>query len=116
MRARDHRRPATMRGQIAESSPPSAVAYTHMPPSTTEVPARDLTRRLPRERTTALAIVVTLVVWRSLPFSLFEQIQFDSDQAIFGLMAKHLSEGRAFPLFLYGRSYVLAVEAWLAAP
>jgi hypothetical protein len=87
-----------------------------MPASTTEVPARDRTRRLPRERTIALAIAVILVVWRSLPFALFEQIQFDSDQAIFGLMAKHLSEGRAIPLFLYGSSYVLAVEAWLAAP
>jgi hypothetical protein len=47
---------------------------------------------------------------------LFEQIQFDSDQAIFGLMAKHLSEGRALPLFMYGQPYLLAVDSWLAAP
>ncbi len=41
---------------------------------------------------------------------------FDSDQAIVGLMAKHLSEGRAFPLHYYGQHYLLGVEAWLAAP
>jgi hypothetical protein len=68
------------------------------------------------ERALAVAIAVLLVIVRSLPFALYEQIQFDSDQAVFGLMAKHLSEGRAFPLFMYGSAYLLAVEAWLAAP
>src|SRR6185295_10946690 len=46
----------------------------------------------------------------------FEQFGFDSDQAINGLMAKHLSQGRAFPLFFYGQTYMLAVEAWVAVP
>ena len=69
-----------------------------------------------RERAAVYGVVVLLVLFRSLPFALYEQIQFDSDQAIIGLMAKHLSEGRAFPLFLYGADYLLAVEAWLAAP
>ena len=31
-------------------------------------------------------------------------------------MAKHIAELRAFPVFMYGQSYLLAVEAWLAAP
>ena len=31
-------------------------------------------------------------------------------------MAKHLIEGRAFPLFYYGQHYMLGVEAYLAAP
>ena len=31
-------------------------------------------------------------------------------------MAKHLIEGRAFPVFFYGQSYMLGVEAYLAAP
>ena len=31
-------------------------------------------------------------------------------------MAKHLAELRAFPVFLYGQTYMLGVEAWLAAP
>ena len=43
----------------------------------------------------------------------WEQAQFDSDQAVFGLMAKHLAEGRAFPVFMYGQSYILAVESWM---
>jgi hypothetical protein len=66
-----------------------------------------------RERAVALVVAALLVLFRSLPF---EQIQFDSDQAIFGLMAKHVSEGRALPLFMYGQPYLLAVDSWLAAP
>src|SRR3981189_3342611 len=64
----------------------------------------------------ALAAVVVLVVFRSALFGFRRQLAFDSDQAVFGLMAKHLIEGRAFPLFMYGQNYILAVEAWLAAP
>lgn len=41
---------------------------------------------------------------------------FDADQAIVGLMAKHLSELRTFPLFFYGQNYMLGVQAWIAAP
>ena len=33
----------------------------------------------------------------------------DGDECILGLMAKHIAEGRAFPVFLYGQSYGLAV-------
>ncbi len=43
-------------------------------------------------------------------------VRFDADQAVVGLMAKHISEGRAFPVYFYGQSYLLAVEAYLAAP
>ncbi len=57
-----------------------------------------------------------LVLLRSALFVFRPALAFDSDQAIFGLMAKHLADGRAFPLFLYGTSYILAIEAWLAAP
>ncbi len=63
-----------------------------------------------------LAIAASMVLLRALPYLLFEQLAFDSDQAINGLMAKHLIEGRAFPLFFYGQTYLLAVEAWAAAP
>ena len=61
-------------------------------------------------------VVVLLVVFRSAMFVFKPALDFDSDQAIFGLMGKHLAEGRAFPLFIYGQNYLLAVEAWLAAP
>lgn len=58
---------------------------------------------------------VALVLIRSTVFLCYEQ-NFDSDQAIVGLMAKHLSEFRAFPLFFYGQNYMLGVEAWIAVP
>src|SRR5262245_30352405 len=65
-----------------------------------------------RERLWASAIVVALVVARSAIFVFWDQSYFDSDQAVFGLMGKHLSEGRALPIFMYGQNYILAVEAW----
>lgn len=70
---------------------------------------------LRRERTVVLAVAVALVLLRSAAFVWFEA-NFDSDQAWQGLMAKHISEGRAFPIFTYGQNYNLAVEAWMAAP
>ncbi len=56
------------------------------------------------------------MVFRSFPLLWYEAYQFDSDQAVLGLMAKHLSELRTFPLFVYGQHYILGVQAWLAAP
>lgn len=64
----------------------------------------------------ALGVAAVLVILRSWVFVAYEQAFFTSDQAIVGLMAKHISEGRAFPLFFYGQSYMLAVEAYVAAP
>src|SRR5947208_4242332 len=68
------------------------------------------------ERWIAPAVVVALVVARSAVFVFAGESHFDSDQAVTGLMAKHLSEGRAFPVFWYGQQYLLGVEAWIAAP
>ena len=62
-----------------------------------------------------MAAVVVVTAARSAIF-LAPGVRFDADQAVVGLMAKHISEGRAFPLFFYGQSYLLAVEAYLAAP
>lgn len=62
-----------------------------------------------------LALVTCAVLLRAFLFLRFEQLAFDSDQAITGLMAKHLIEGRAFPLFFYGQTYLLGVESWVAA-
>lgn len=69
-----------------------------------------------KELTLALVAAAALVVLRSWVVVAYEQAFFTSDQAIVGLMAKHISEGRAFPLFFYGQSYLLAVEAYVAAP
>lgn len=62
------------------------------------------------------AALAALVVARSFVFVFAAGSHFDSDQAVTGLMAKHLSELRAFPVFWYGQTYMLGVEAWLAAP
>jgi hypothetical protein len=64
----------------------------------------------------ALVAAAVLVIARSAVFLIWEQSAFDSDQAIFGLMARHILEGRAFPVFMYGDDYMLALQAWLAVP
>jgi hypothetical protein len=69
-----------------------------------------------RERRIVAVVAVLIVLMRSAVFVFWEEAQFDSDQAVMGLAAKHLSELRAFPLFFYGSNHILAVEAWLAAP
>jgi hypothetical protein len=61
-------------------------------------------------------VLVLLTIARSAVFVFWPAAHFDSDQAVTGLMAKHLAELRAFPVFWYGQTYMLAVEAWMAAP
>jgi hypothetical protein len=63
-----------------------------------------------------LAALASAVLFRASPLMWWPALHFDSDQGVVGLMAKHISEGRAFPLYFYGQTYMLAVEAWLAAP
>jgi hypothetical protein len=63
----------------------------------------------------AVVIAIALVAIRS-AVPLVTERSLDSDQAIVGLMAKHASEFRTFPLFFYGQNYMLGVQAWLAAP
>ncbi|OFW08537.1 MAG: hypothetical protein A3H96_15220 [Acidobacteria bacterium RIFCSPLOWO2_02_FULL_67_36] len=70
-----------------------------------------------REWWIAVSALTAVVLLRSAVFVIWPQpAGFDSDEAISGLMAKHLSELRAFPVFFYGNNYILGVEAWLAAP
>ena len=61
-----------------------------------------------------LLCALALTLWRSLA-PIIEQ-QLNSDEALIALMAKHLAEGRAFPLYLYGLPYIIGIESWLAAP
>jgi hypothetical protein len=61
-------------------------------------------------------VIILAVLFRTAVIVWWPLSEFDSDQAIVGLMAKHLAELRAFPVFFYGQNYMLAVEAWLAAP
>ena len=71
---------------------------------------------LTRERWLAIAAITAIVCYRSAVFVFWPQAHFDADSAITGLMATHISQGRAFPVFWYGQSYMLAVESYLAAP
>jgi hypothetical protein len=73
---------------------------------------------LSQRRDLILCILVAwaLVFARNAVFIFYPHSFFDSDQAIVGLMAKHLIEGRAVPLFFYGQTYLLGVEAWVMAP
>jgi hypothetical protein len=57
---------------------------------------------------------IMLTLWRSLT-PLIEQ-RLNSDEALIALMAKHLAEGRAFPLYLYSLPHIIGVSAWLTAP
>jgi hypothetical protein len=61
-----------------------------------------------------LILAGTAIVRFALLF--LSQTHVTSDEAIIGLMAKHISEGRAFPFYFYGTSYnaSCAWEAYLA--
>jgi hypothetical protein len=63
----------------------------------------------------AALLATALVLLRSAVLIFWERA-FNSDQAVTGLMAKHLSEFRAFPLFFYGQNYMLGVQSWIAVP
>jgi hypothetical protein len=72
------------------------------------------TRAFLSRRGLVLAVIGAWLVLlaRSLVFIVYPQSFFDSDQAIVGLMAKHLIEGRAFPLFC--GITVAAADYWRA--
>lgn len=68
------------------------------------------------ERLSAWSAGILLLLLSRCIFVAYEQISFNSDGAVIGLMAKHLAEGGAFPLFMYGQKCMLGVEAFIAAP
>ena len=64
-------------------------------------------------------IIALIVIAGAARFAilLLSQTHVHSDEAIIGLMAKHISEGRYFPFYMYGQSYNAAAawEAYCAA-
>jgi hypothetical protein len=60
--------------------------------------------------------VALIVAARSASFLVWPQLSFDADQAVTGLMAVHLADGRALPVFQYAQQYVLVLESWLLTP
>ncbi|HYM24563.1 MAG TPA: hypothetical protein VEU08_15205 [Vicinamibacterales bacterium] len=69
-----------------------------------------------RERLLFCVLAVALVGVRTFVATYYEGFYFDSDQAIVGLMARHIAALHDFPIFFYGQSYLLGVQAWIAAP
>jgi hypothetical protein len=84
-------------------------------PESATTPAPRGGGRISVELVLCAGIAAGIVLLRAAVPLCFEQV-FDADQAIVGLMAKHLSEFRGFPLFFYGQNYMLGVQAWMAAP
>ncbi len=68
------------------------------------------------KRTAIFGLAIALVLVRCFVATRYEAFFFDSDQAIVGLMARHLSRLHHFPVFYYSLNYILAVQAWVAAP
>jgi hypothetical protein len=69
-----------------------------------------------RRRLLFVGAAALLVLFRSFVATYYEGFYFDSDQAIVGLMARHLSTFHRFPLYYYGLNYLLGVQAWIIAP
>jgi hypothetical protein len=65
----------------------------------------------------ALALLLILALALSLRLWLLqmEAFRFSSDEAVVGLMAKHIAEGRPIPAFYYGQNYLNSNEALLTA-
>lgn len=63
-----------------------------------------------------LVVAAVLTTVRTLVFVTHPTISFDADQAVVGLMAKHIAEGRAWPVYQYALDYVFEVTAYLVAP
>lgn len=57
-----------------------------------------------------IALATRLILLFATNFSI------DSDEAIVGLMAKHILEGREIPIFYYGQDYMGSLEAILTVP
>ena len=64
-------------------------------------------------------IIALIVLAAAVRFTILalSQTHVHSDEAIIGLMAKHISEGRSFPFYMYGQPYnaSAAGEAYFAA-
>ncbi|WP_157640862.1 hypothetical protein [Longispora albida] len=56
------------------------------------------------------------VAYRAILLLLGTPWSSNSDEATMGLMALHISQGKAFPVYFYGQHYMGAIEAYLAAP
>jgi hypothetical protein len=66
-----------------------------------------------------ILVIILLIFTILVRFYVLWNYRWDSpngDEAIAGLMAKHIAEGKNFPVFFYGQAYLGALEAYLTAP
>lgn len=63
-----------------------------------------------------LALLLAVAAAVRLGLLLQEWPASNSDEGTMGLMALHVAEGRHFPAFMYGQSYMGTLEAYAAAP
>ena len=61
-----------------------------------------------------LLAALTLAAGLKIALVLTSRIPFNSDQAIVGLMARHILNGER-PIFFYGQAYMGSLDAWLVA-
>ncbi len=80
----------------------AAQCETRMTPAGRPLPRRDLLALL------LLAAVVRLLILAS------GSVSFHADEAVVGLMARHILDG-ARPTFFYGQAYMGSLDAWLIA-
>ena len=77
---------------------------------------RSLTKIRPHLPALAALLLGTAGVVYRLLLILADVPGTNSDEATFGLAAKHIAEGRETPIFLYGQHYMGVLESYLAAP
>ncbi len=90
--------------------PGAAATRRHEPSLPSELPAAN-----DRGDKLFLALSMLLAVLVRLDFMRATQWSIDADEAIVGLMGKHILEGRSLPVFYYGQHYMGSLEAILAA-
>ncbi|RIL12382.1 MAG: hypothetical protein DCC75_00555 [Proteobacteria bacterium] len=64
---------------------------------------------------TFLAVLILVAALLRLDFLIANNFIIDADEAIVGLMGKHISEGRPIPVFYYGQHYMGSLEALAAS-
>lgn len=73
---------------------------------------RDIKIAMPRWLSLAGAVLASLVLRTCLLVA--ERLPFNSDEAVVGLMARHILQGER-PVFFYGQAYMGSLDAWLVA-
>jgi hypothetical protein len=83
------------------------------------VPAAEPTRPLPWHERPAVVVPALSLLFAAVRLPLFVEpgihLGWNSDAAIFGLMARSIAAGESYPLYFWGQSYMGPLTAYLAA-